>query len=248
VTSVTSKTTKVILVTTVSLVIIVALFSVLFFLNQTANNPPTVDYWILNISSSGIGAGWIGAGYVTPNGTVYVPMNQTGLSVTATAKGWNGFAYWILDGEQVANQSSTIFVPKQQLNSSHMLSAVFMVGTPPIYPIVDGIITVNASSYKDYNFTVPSGSSQSEVQGTFTVSGGNENDIKVYIMDSTNFANWQNGQNASSYYNSGEATNGTIAVTLYSGGTHFLVYDNTFDTSSQKTVDTQMFFWCIPKD
>lgn len=59
--------------------------------------------------------------------------------------------------------------------------------------IVNGLVTVNAGSYEYYQFTVPSGASNIQVSGTFTASGGSGNDIKVYIMDSTNFVNWQNG-------------------------------------------------------
>jgi hypothetical protein len=240
-THVTCKTTKVILVTTVTLVIIVALFSVVFCSNQTANNPPTVDYWILDISSSN-------GGYVTPNGTIHVPMNQTGINVTATATGWNSFWYWKFDGEQMENQSSTIFMLKQQANSSHTLEATIIGGTPPLFVIVDEFVTVNASSYKSYNFAVPSDAATVNIDCTFAVSGSSENKIKVYIMDSTNFANWQNGQNASSYYNSGEATNSSISITLHSAGTYFIVYDNTFDTNTQKNIDTRVYFYYFPKD
>jgi len=118
------NTRGLILVTSILLVSVATLFSYAVFIHQTdPNKSPTDDYWILNISSS------IG-GYVQPNGTVYVPMNQTGISVTATPTGLNGFAYWTLDGERVANQSSTIIVPRQQANSSHTLEAFFVIGTP----------------------------------------------------------------------------------------------------------------------
>jgi hypothetical protein len=87
ITHVTSKTTKAILVRTISLLIIVALFSVVFFLNQASNNPSLVGYWILDIST-GLPEG---LGNVQPNGTVHLPMNQTGINVTAVATGINGF-------------------------------------------------------------------------------------------------------------------------------------------------------------
>ena len=122
--------------TTILFVSIASLISVAFFMHQTATSQsPTVDYWILNISSS------VG-GYVQPSGTVYVPMNQTGISVTATPTLWSGFMYWTLDGERVANQSSTIIVPGQQADSSHTLEAFFVIGTP----IVSGLITASGGS------------------------------------------------------------------------------------------------------
>src|SRR3972149_6649673 len=109
--------------------------------------------------------------------------------------------------------------------------------TPYVGVIVDGNLTVNAGSYEYYNFTVPSGEPNSKVEGTFTVSGSN--DIKVYVLDSANFADWQNGREANMYYDSGELSSGNVTAELPSSGTYFLVYDNTFSTTS-KNVTTQV--------
>lgn len=106
--------------------------------------------------------------------------------------------------------------------------------------IVNGLVTVNAGAYEDYQFVVPSGASSIQVSGSFTASGGSGNDIKVYIMDSINFINWQNGHSANTYYNSGQVTTSTISATLPSSGTYYLVYDNTFSIISQKNVNTQV--------
>jgi hypothetical protein len=132
------------------------------------------------------------------------------------------------------------------------LLAVFLMqngtqplSTPIVQEIVNGNVTVNASSYADYNFTVPSAASTIQVNGNFTVAGGNN--IKVYIMDESNFKNWQNGQSPSTYYNSGELTAGNFTVTLPSGGTYYLVFDNTFSLNMQKNVDTQESFAYIPR-
>lgn len=86
-----------------------------------------VKYWILKISPSD---SILSAGSVTPNGTVYVPLNQAGINVTAVATGINGFMGWVLDGKTLNNSNSTIFVPKQQANSIHTLEAQFVYGTP----------------------------------------------------------------------------------------------------------------------
>ena len=234
------KMAKVVLGATIIAVIIVALGTVAFVMHQTASNQsPAVDYWIINIRA-------LGDGYVTPNGTIHVPTNQTGINVTATATGWGSFIFWRLDGESLANQSQTITVQRQQANSSHLLEASFSVSRPPIEVIVYGIISVNASSYKVYNFTIPSprGSTQSRVDGSFGASGGNNN-IKVFIMDRANFAKWENGQNATTYYDSGERANGYFEIFLKAGGTYFLVYDNTADTTSQKNVQTTVGYMCL---
>lgn len=106
--------------------------------------------------------------------------------------------------------------------------------------IVNGLITVNPLSYNYYTFSVPNGASNVQVSGTFTASGGLGNDIEVYIMDSTNFINWQNGHSASTYYNSGDITMDTFNIGLPSGGTYYLVYNNQFSLISQKNVNTQV--------
>ncbi len=45
--------------------------------------------------------------------------------------------------------------------------------------IVDGVITVEAGKYVNYQFSVPS---QASVSGNFTASGGSGNDIRVRLM------------------------------------------------------------------
>jgi len=104
--------------------------------------------------------------------------------------------------------------------------------------IVNGLITVGGHSYDDYEFTVPSGASSVRVSGPFTASGGGGNDINVYVMDQTDFTNWSNGHQASTYYNSGQVTTGTVSASLPGGGTYYLVYDNSFSLLSSKNVQT----------
>jgi len=104
--------------------------------------------------------------------------------------------------------------------------------------IVNGLVTVNAGNYEYYQFSVPSGASAVSVSGSFTASGGSGNDIIVYVMDYTNFVNWQNGHSASAYYNSGQVTTETISTSLPAGATYYLVYSNTFSILSSKNVQT----------
>ena len=104
--------------------------------------------------------------------------------------------------------------------------------------IVNGLVTVPAGYYQYYQFTVPASATLVSVNGMFTASGGSGNDIIVYVFDSTNFVNWQNGYQASAYYNSGQTTTGTVSASLPSAGTYYLVYSNTFSTTSSKNVQT----------
>ena len=98
-------------------------------MNQTTSKPLVSGYWVLDVSTQ-----FSGLGYVQPTGTLQVPMDQAGITVNATATGINGFMHWRFDGEIVENQSSTILVPKQALNSNHTLEAVFVAVTPVITP------------------------------------------------------------------------------------------------------------------
>jgi len=104
--------------------------------------------------------------------------------------------------------------------------------------VVNGLITVGARNYNDYEFTVPSGASGVSVSGSFTASGGSGNDIEVLVMDSTDFVNWSNGHTASAYYDSGQETTGSISASLPAGATYYLVYSNMFSILSSKDVQT----------
>ena len=118
------------------------------------------------------------------------------------------------------------------------------IGLPIMQNAVKGVITVNATSYKVYPFSIPSSATASRAEGDFAVTGDNGDGIRVYIMNATEFVDWQNGQAFSTYYSSGEATDGDIVADPPIGGTYYLVYDNTF-SATVKTVDTTVYvmYW-----
>jgi hypothetical protein len=105
--------------------------------------------------------------------------------------------------------------------------------------IVNETITVYADSIVYFQFTVPSHASDLQVSVNFSVSGGLENDIRVYIMDSINFVNWVNKRGASAYYISQQVTANITNILLPSNGTYYLVFDNT-SWHSPKSVNTQV--------
>ncbi len=102
--------------------------------------------------------------------------------------------------------------------------------------IVDGVVTVEAGKYVNYQFSVPS---QASVSGNFTASGGSGNDIRVLILDETSYVNWINGHNVSTFYDSGQITTGSITASLPKGS-YYLVYSNTFSIASSKNVKTKV--------
>jgi hypothetical protein len=116
--------------------------------------------------------------------------------------------------------------------------------TPYVERIVDETLLLNSNSYKSYDFSLPSIASSITVDGNFEVNGDTEG-IKIYIMDSLNFASWQNTRTASMYYSSGELKSGNITATLTLAGTYYLVYDNTSSLVS-KNVTSQVVAYYVP--
>lgn len=79
-----------------------------------------------------------------------------------------------------------------------------------------------------------------QLSGTFTASRSSGNDIIVLVMDATDYVNWENEHQASTYYyDSGRITTGGFNVILPSSGTYYLVYSNQFSIISTKNVNTQ---------
>jgi hypothetical protein len=105
--------------------------------------------------------------------------------------------------------------------------------------IVNGTATVNAGTHLDYPFAIPSDASSISVSGTFTAQGGSGNDIKVYVLDSTNFDKYKSGDSFTSLYQSGQIHSGSINADIVSSGNYHLVLDNKFSTISQKTVNIE---------
>ena len=131
-------------------------------------------------------------------------------------------------------------------------SQIHPVGTPPLHLIVDGTFTIDANSYKAYNFTTPTDISNCQVSGSFSVSGVNSSDIRVFIWDNAAFTSWQSGHVSQSrwgsiisFYDSGLATNGTIQATPYPGGTYFLIYQN--NSTEPQSITSQATFWYTTK-
>lgn len=96
---------------------------------------------------------------------------------------------------------------------------------------------VKAGTYQPFKFSVPPGATSVWVDGHFSAAGGSGNDIDVYLLGEDAFANWQNGHQASTYYNSGRATQNSIKATLPPGaGTYYLVFNNKFSLFTDKEV------------
>lgn len=92
--------------------------------------------------------------------------------------------------------------------------------------VISGSITVNANSYNYVSFSVPKDALNPVLQGNFTASGDSQNNnVIVTVMSQTDFVNWQNGRQSSTYYNKDlfPMVTGNINITLPSG-TYCIVF------------------------
>lgn len=111
------------------------------------------------------------------------------------------------------------------------------ISCPDTGDIVNGPLTVNASQYNFYQFSIPYGAQGINVHAQWS-SGGS---IGVYIVNATELISWQGGFGLHSYYSSGQSTNGDVSLNLPSDDLYYLVYDNTF-SSVAKNIQTSSGF------
>ena len=125
-----------------------------------------------------------------------------------------------------------IFLTQNQLHPA---------STPRRYYLVNDNITVEAGSYKYYNFSLSNSANvYPTVTGTFSVSSEDSMErplIRVFVMTYANFTAWQNDKTSDTIYDSAFVHNGNITADLPMTGDYVLVYDNTFDSNS-KIVNT----------
>lgn len=101
--------------------------------------------------------------------------------------------------------------------------------------ISNGTMQVEPRSYTFYHFAAPDGSSNARVSGDFALQG-NGSSVRVYLLDDANFVNWKSGHQFNAYYDSGQNTTDTIDVSVPSGKTLYLIYDNSLSPIPSKTV------------
>jgi len=104
-------------------------------------------------------------------------------------------------------------------------------------PVTNGALTVKASGYAWYTFTVPQGATTVSLLGHFTATGGSGNDIIVYVLDEDGFVNFKNGHPTRTFYNSGKVTQASIGTVLPNvPATYYLMFDNRFSLLTPKAV------------
>ena len=102
--------------------------------------------------------------------------------------------------------------------------------TPESFP-------VKPRSFSYYKLIVPPGATEVKVSGWFSVSGGEGQDIEVYLMSDDAFVGWQNGYTGDTYYRSSGTAPGTVEAPLPAGtGTYYLVFDNRYSAKTARAV------------
>jgi len=105
--------------------------------------------------------------------------------------------------------------------------------------ISNGTIQVDPHSFTFYHFAAPDRSSNAHVNGDFALQGNGSN-IRVYLLDEENFVNWKSSHQFNAFYDSAQQTTGAIDVSVPSGKTLYLVYDNSLSSIPSKRVFSKL--------
>ena len=105
--------------------------------------------------------------------------------------------------------------------------------------IVDATIVVPPGQYVSYTATPPYDSNNCKIEGTFSVSGGND-DIRVYVVDQYGLSQLKAGSQFNAYFSTPQQVGGNIVVNIPCEKTVYLVYDNAFSIITNKKVTTKV--------
>jgi hypothetical protein len=132
-----------------------------------------------------------------------------------------------------------------------------LVGWKHDQAVVQTPFSVSAHNFRYYKFSLPPAATKVAIVGQFSASSdGNKNradrknadkdnadkdadsNIEVYVLSEPAFVVWQNGYAASSVYESGRVSQGTMQAELPTGaGIYYLVFSNKFAPKAAKTVN-----------
>jgi len=102
--------------------------------------------------------------------------------------------------------------------------------------VLGGSFIVEPGKYKTFTVAVTAAMKNPSVEGNFTASGGN-NDIEVFVLEESQYLNWQNGHKFDATYSSGRVTAGKLKIQLpQEPGTYCVVFSNRFSYITNKAV------------
>lgn len=190
----------------------------------------TKTQYSITIATNGDG------GTTAPSAGTYKYEDGQSATITATpATSWK-FDSWSGDA---SGSDATITI---LMDGDKSVTANFALNyVPQSHNLVDGVITVYAGDYYDVPFSVDIDTMHDvTVSGSFAASGGSGNDVEVYVMNASDYANWVNGHSSSALYSSGRITAADLNIPITASGNYHLVYSNTFSWISTKTVNTSV--------
>jgi hypothetical protein len=102
--------------------------------------------------------------------------------------------------------------------------ALTVAGQTRSVSLINGTFTVDAGHAKSWSFKSPN---CINISGAFRAQGGNQNDIKVLVMEALDYENWASGHSVQPYYNSGLITTAKFSVNLNKAEDFVIVFSNT---------------------
>jgi ribosomal protein L40E len=127
-----------------------------------------------------------------------------------------------------------------------------LVGWKHDQGIVDNPFTLSPHNFRYYKFALPQGATRVSIVGQFNAASeahssrktsdpDADNTIEVYVLSEPAFTIWQNGYAASTVYESGRVSQGTMQADLPPGaGIYYLVFSNKFAPKSAKSVNADV--------
>lgn len=180
----------------------------------------------------------LGSSYTDSNGDFSVTWSATKPITSNTAE-----VYATFEGSSQYTSSRSSDIPIQVLIPQPTLPPppTSQSGLQAVrFPIANSEYQVGPGSYTYIPFNMQCSGT---VNGAFSAHAALGNNIIVYIMDSSGFSQFQAGNSANTYYNSGKVGYATFNVGL-SSGQYYLVLSNTYSTFSTKNVVLQASYSC----
>jgi hypothetical protein len=111
---------------------------------------------------------------------------------------------------------------------------------PVTETVINDQFVVPPRDFRVFEIVVRSGMGAPCIEGTFAASGAN-NDIEVFLLEESQFLNWQNRHQFRSAYTSGRVTADKLRVELDADpGKYFIVFSNRFSIISNKSVTADL--------
>jgi hypothetical protein len=111
--------------------------------------------------------------------------------------------------------------------------------------VVDGTITVDAGSYKEFSFDVDTNRMRDAmVAGNFAASSAGGT-FEVFIMDDIGFDSWKVGRKATGLGYVGKAEGSDFSLLLSTSGRYHLIYNSASSSTSSIDISTNVFLQWI---